>query len=137
MRKRFVLLSLALVAVSSLVVRLSADPGPCIPIRFFKWGLMLQSDKAFYAVGDTARVDHGVYNFTNTDLDLFSSDVTGNYAYNSGGGVYSYYYSTSTIYAVDLSDNTSRYGYGGGIYFYPYGGGYDDLTIQELSLIHI
>ena len=39
-----------------------------IPTGKLKWGVLLQSDEAFYEVGESARVLHAVYNFTDVDV---------------------------------------------------------------------
>jgi hypothetical protein len=45
--------------------------GPDIPARILGWGALLQADKACYQVGETARVTHAVYNYTDTDKMVF------------------------------------------------------------------
>jgi len=43
-----------------------------------RWGVLLQTDKAFYSAGETAKVHHAVYNFTPTDVIVFVGTFGGN-----------------------------------------------------------
>lgn len=49
-----------------------------IPSSLLRWGVILQSDEAFYQAGSTARVTSGIYNLTDQDLEMFFSKFGGN-----------------------------------------------------------
>ncbi len=45
--------------------------GPSIPAQILRWGVLLQTDEACYQVGQTARVIHALYNYTEQDKMVF------------------------------------------------------------------
>lgn len=52
--------------------------GRSIPARLLNWGVLLQTDKACYQVGEIAEVIHVLYNYTEADKMVFVGKFGGN-----------------------------------------------------------